>query len=618
MTLRKKTAGSSSKDIDLLKETLIKQISETGSDTQKNINAELKDSRKENYDIASKNREELSKSINNFTDNIQARIAENAQLQQTINKDTNETVRKMVSSSENQMENIRKTLEERISALQESNIQKLEESKEKTNTTLADGLRDIRSTFDQKIQSFENKLDKLTTTNAEKMKGMTETLESTLGSLQKENGVKLEENKEKTSKTIRDGLQEVRNVFDQKIQSFEGKLEKLTSSNEGKMKDMTETLESNLTSLQKENGIKLEENKEKTSKTIKDGLQEIRNVFDQKIQSFEGKLEKLTSSNEDKMKTMTETLENKLNTLRQENSKKLEEMRLTVDEKLNSTLEQRLGEKFKLVSDRLEQVHNGLGEMKALATGVGDLKKVLTNVKTKGIWGEIQLGNILEEVLTTDQYVENVATKKNSNDRVEFAIKIPSKQDSDKFLYLPVDSKFPNEIYESLVEAQDSGNVGAVKESIKQLETRIKLEAKTIHDKYISPPDTTDFAVLFVPTESLYAEILKIQGLVEFLQNTYRVTVTGPTTMAAFLNSLQMGFRTLAIQKRSSEVWETLGKVKNEFGKFGDIIEKTKKKLQEASNNMDKVATRTRAIQRNLIKVEELPVEEKEFSELLE
>lgn len=535
-----------------MKETLIKQITDTGNDTKKSINDEFRVSRTENYEIASKNREELNKNINSFSESVLARLAENAQLQQSINKDTNETVGKMISSNTTQMENIRKTLEERISSLQESNIKKLEESKEKTNITLTEGLRDIRATFDQKIQLFEDKLEKLTTTNAEKMK------------------------------------------------------------------TLTETLELNLNSLQKENGIKLEENKEKTSKTIREGLQDVRNIFDQKIQSFEGKLEKLTASNEEKMKAMTETLETKLNTLRQENSKKLEEMRQTVDEKLNSTLEQRLGEKFKLVSDRLEQVHNGLGEMKALATGVGDLKKVLTNVKTKGIWGEIQLGNILEEVLTTDQYVENVATKKNSNDRVEFAIKIPSKQDSDKFIYLPVDSKFPNEIYENLINAQESGNVEAVRESIKQLENRIKLEAKTIRDKYISPPETTDFAVLFVPTESLYAEVLKIQGLVEFLQNTYRVTVTGPTTMAAFLNSLQMGFRTLAIQKRSSEVWETLGKVKTEFGKFGDIIEKTKKKLQEASNNMDKVAIRTRAIQRNLNEVEELPSEEKELSSLLE
>nr|WP_290443618.1 DNA recombination protein RmuC [Sporolactobacillus kofuensis] len=454
--------------------------------------------------------------------------------------------------------------------------------------------------------------------NESQMEGIRNTLEEKISNLQESNIKKLVETKEKTSTTLTEGLRDIRNTFDKKIQLFEDKLEKLTTINAEKMKSMTETLERNLSSLQKENGIKLEENKEKTSKTIRDGLQDVRNIFDQKIQSFEGKLEKLTLSNEEKMKKMTETIETKLNTLRQENSKKLEEMRQTVDEKLNSTLEQRLGEKFKLVSDRLEQVHNGLGEMKALATGVGDLKKVLTNVKTKGIWGEIQLGNILAEVLTTDQYVENVATKKNSNDRVEFAIKIPSKQDSEKFIYLPVDSKFPNEIYEHLMTAQESENVEAVKESIKQLETRIKLEAKTIHDKYISPPDTTDFAVLFVPTESLYAEVLKIQGLVEFIQNTYRVTVTGPTTMAAFLNSLQMGFRTLAIQKRSSEVWETLGKVKTEFGKFGDIIEKTQKKLQEASNNMDKVAVRTRAIQRNLNKVEELPSEEKEFSGLLD
>jgi DNA recombination protein RmuC len=297
--------------------------------------------------------------------------------------------------------------------------------------------------------------------------------------------------------------------------------------------------------------------------------------------------------------------------MQQDNTHKLEQMRATVDEKLQITLEKRLGESFKQVSERLEQVYKGLGEMRTLATGVGDLKKVLTNVKTRGTWGEIRLSHILEQILTPDQYDVNVATKENSNDRVEFAIKLPGQDaDKEKIVWMPIDSKFPQEDYQRLLDAQEAADKELAEKSIKNLETRIKAEGKFIKEKYLDPPHTTDFGIMFLPVEGLYAEVLRRPGLCDILQRDYRIVMTGPTTLAALLNSLQMGFRTLAIEKRSSEVWDLLGTVKTEFGKFGDMLAKTKKKLQEASNSIDQAEVRTRVIQRKLKKVQEVPQSE--------
>jgi len=328
------------------------------------------------------------------------------------------------------------------------------------------------------------------------------------------------------------------------------------------------------------------------------------------LDSFSKQLGELTKLNEDKLEAMRKALERQLHTLQEDNSKKLELMRATVDEKLQSTLEKRLGESFKLVSERLEQVYKGLGEMRNLATGVGDLKKVLTNVKTRGTWGEIRLGNILEQILTPEQYETNVQTKKNSNERVEFAIKLPGQEkNNDRVVWMPIDSKFPQEDYQRLVDAQEAADKELSEKSIKSLEIRIKAEAKNIKEKYIDPPHTTDFGIMFLPVEGLYAEVLRRPGLCDLIQRDFRVVVTGPTTLAALLNSLQMGFRTLAIEKRSSEVWELLGAVKTEFGNFGTVLAKTKKKLQEASNTINKAEVRTRAIERKLRKVQEVPVE---------
>lgn len=335
--------------------------------------------------------------------------------------------------------------------------------------------------------------------------------------------------------------------------------------------------------------------KEELSLGLKATREEINVVLGNRIDSF-------SRSNEQKLETIRNVVENKLQLIQKENGEKLEQMRQTVDEKLNNTLEKRLGESFKLVSDRLESVYKGLGEMQNLAIGVGDLKKVLSDVKTRGTWGEIRLGNILEQYLTPDQYERNVKLKPKSKDFVEFAIKIPSKV-GNNFIMLPVDSKYPVEDYNRLLEAEEKGNKDEICACRKSLAQSIKRSASEIRDKYINPPTTTDFGVMFLPIESLFCEVLKNTSLCETLQRDYKVTIAGPTTLTAFINSLQLGFHALAIEKQTSEVWKILTSVKVEFNKFGEILAKTNKKLQEVANTMKDAESKTRNIQTKLGKV---------------
>jgi DNA recombination protein RmuC len=332
----------------------------------------------------------------------------------------------------------------------------------------------------------------------------------------------------------------------------------------------------------------------------------------QQLQSFGAamreQLADLTRAMQLNLGDVRTTLEGRLQSLQQGNEARLEQMRATVEEKLQSTLEARLGESFKLVSDRLEQVHRGLGEMQTLAAGVGDLKRVLTNVKTRGTFGEVQLAALLEQVLLPDQYGANVKPRPGSNEAVEFAIKMPGRGDGAS-VWLPIDAKFPTEDYERLVAAQDGAERDAVEVAARALEARVKSQAKMIRDKYVEPPHTTDFAILFLPSEGLFAEVLRRPGLSEALHREQRVVVAGPTTLFAMLNSLQMGFRTLAIEQRSAEVWQVLGAVKTEFAKFGDVLGRLKAQLQTASNTIESAETRTRAMTRALRTVEALPAE---------
>lgn len=351
--------------------------------------------------------------------------------------------------------------------------------------------------------------------------------------------------------------------------------------------------------------------REEISKNAKFQREELSNSIKMFGDQLNDQLSKLIQTNEQKFDKLQEKVDTQLKEIQDKNEKKLEEMRRTVDEKLHETLEKRLGESFKLVSERLEQVYKGLGDMQELARGVGDLKNVLTNVKTRGGWGEIQLENLIDQILTREQYEKNIVTKKGSSERVEIAIKLPGRDSSgNETVWLPIDAKFPVEDYQRLLEAQEIANVNSINDAGKAIETRIKGEAKKIAEKYLDPPHTTDFALMFLPIEGLYAEVLRRPGLAEFLQREYRVVVSGPTTLAAVLNSLQMGFRTLAIEKRSSEVWKVLSSVKTEFGKFGDLLDKTQKKLQEASNTIDDASKATRKIEKQLNKVEELPTSE--------
>ncbi len=318
-------------------------------------------------------------------------------------------------------------------------------------------------------------------------------------------------------------------------------------------------------------------------------------------------LQALSKTNDQRLAELRLTVEQRLTAIQQDNEKKLEQMRATVDEKLHATLEQRLGESFKQVAERLEQVHKGLGEMQNLARDVGSLNRVLTNVKTRGVFGEVQLAGLLDQVFAPEQYASNVATLPGSSERVEFAIRLPGQRDDGQPLWLPIDAKFPREDYERLLEAQERADAVAAEAAGKAIETRLRLEARTIREKYVGPPHTTDFGILFVPTEGLYAEALRRPGLVEGLQREHKVMLCGPTTLLATLTSLQMGFRTLALEKRSAEVWEVLGAVKTEFGKFGDVLAKAKKKLEEAGNTLDAAEVRTRAMTRKLKGVEALP-----------
>lgn len=355
--------------------------------------------------------------------------------------------------------------------------------------------------------------------------------------------------------------------------------------------------------------------REELGRGLKDGndsltksLAENSKVQNAQLEGFTKKLEELSESNRRAIDRVRENLEERVKELREGNEKKLEEMRKTVDEKLHETLEKRLGESFKLVSERLENVQKGLGEMQNLASGVGDLKRVLTNVKARGTWAEYQLGDILGQTLTPEQYASNVQTRENTTERVEFAVKLPGpEEDPGSCIWLPIDSKFPTEDYQRLQAAADKADAEAVEKSLNAFLRTVRNSAREIQTKYINPPSTTDFAVLFLATEGMYAEVLRQPGMLEEIQQNHRILIAGPTTLTALLNSLRMGFRTLAIEKQASEVWQVLAAVKTEFGKFGEVLDKVKRQLDTASRSIEQTGTRTRAMERKLRSVESLP-----------
>ena len=404
------------------------------------------------------------------------------------------------------------------------------------------------------------------------------------------------------------GLVEISGAQKTSLDSFADNLMSVTDTNRQQVEALREGVETRLRLVQEDTSRALDRVRTESSENHTKMREGLTRALKDSNDSLVTQVGHLTESNERKLDELRGDVDARLRAIQEDNGHKLELMRQTVDEKLQGTLDKRLTESFRLVSDRLELVHRGLGEMQTLASGVGDLKRVLSNVKARGNWGEFQVQALLEQILSPEQYASNVATKESSGERVEFAIKLPGPDSKESEpVWLPIDAKFPIEDYQRLLDAADKGDADGVEAAARDLERRIRSSARDISEKYINPPRTTDFSILYLPTEGLYAEVLRREGLFDGLQREYRVTVVGPTTLGALLNSLQMGFRTLAIQKRSSEVWAILGAVKAEFGKFADVLTSVQKKLAEASATIDRAGVRTRAITRKLREVEELP-----------
>ena len=383
----------------------------------------------------------------------------------------------------------------------------------------------------------------------------------------------------------------------------EKRIQSLVDSNDKRLNQLRDTIGTQMQTMRSGNESAIEKMQNAITTTIND----MKKSQQQELKAVEGRMKSLAEQNDSRMEKLRETVNKQMQSLQENNEKKLDQMRQTVDEKLHNTLEKRLGESFKLVSERLEAVQRGLGDMQHLATGVGDLKRMLTNVKTRGTWGEFQVGDILEQILTPEQYQKNVRVRETSAEIVEYAIRLPGKGDGSTPCWLPIDSKFPQEDYQRLLDAAEKADAAAVEESTRALIRSLQKSAKDIAGKYIEPPATTDFALMFLPTEGLYSEALRQPGMVEKLQREYRVIVAGPTTLAAILNSLRMGFRTLAIEERSSEVWRLLATVRTEFQKFGETLAKVKKQLDTAAKSIDSTQVRTRAMDKALKAVEVLP-----------
>lgn len=467
-----------------------------------------------------------------------------------------------------------------------------------------------RQELSTSLKDFSEQLTKTITDVSASQKSQLETFSTFLQSMTRNN----EERLDKLIKSNEEKQTEFRLQFAQLYNESKDAISISLRSNEERTNLLIKRFEENsrsfneiLVSAFKDNRTELTTALKSFEGKFTDNIKDFKEQQRQKFNDLVLKQEQSKNDTETKLEKIRETVERRLTSLQDDNTRKLEEMRNTVDEKLQSTLEKRFNDSFTMISERLELVHKGLGEMQVLANSVGDIKKVMTNVKSRGILGEYQLANILEDLLTNEQYVKNVRTKANSGAIVEFAIKLPNNNHLEKILWLPIDSKFPKEDYELLVDAYDEGNIEKIDVLKKIFKNAIVRNAKEISEKYIDPPNTTEYGIMFLPFESLYAEVLRIPGLFEHIQKVYKVTITGPTTLSALLSSLQMGFRTLAIEKRSSEVWDLLGVVKTEFGKFGTVLEKTKKKLQEATNTIEMAGVRSRAIERQLKQVQELP-----------
>jgi DNA recombination protein RmuC len=489
---------------------------------------------------------------------------------------------------------------------------------------LSKAVREQRQELTEAFKTFGDSVVQRMTDVASMQKGQFDAFSSQLGSFAKASGERLDGVRAESatgakqlreevvttlktlSETITQTMRELGNVQKAQLDAFSSQLGSFAKASGERLDGVRAESAAGAKQLREEVIVALKGIAEATTKT----MGELANVQKAQLETMSSAIEKLSDSNEKKLEAVRFTVESKLQSIQIDNARQLDQMRQTVDEKLQGTLEKRLGESFKQVSERLEQVHKGLGEMQTLATGVGDLKKVLTNVKTRGTWGEVQLGTMLEQVLNPDQFASNVATK-DGGERVEFAIVLPGQGEyKEEMVWLPIDAKFPVEDYQRLIEAQENADAEGVDVAGKQLENRVKMCARDICQKYLNPPKTTDFGILFLPIEGLFAEVIRRTGLTEVIQRECRVVIAGPTTLWSILNSLQMGFRTLAIQKHSSEVWNLLAAVKTEWTKYGDILDAVQKKLHQASDTIEKAKARSRAVGRKLKDVQELPISE--------
>ncbi|GBU23942.1 DNA recombination protein RmuC [Fibrobacteria bacterium R8-3-H12] len=502
-------------------------------------------------------------------------------------------------------------------------------NREETNKSARDSREELSSNLKSVSEQLSTIITNFTGLVDNKMKGIQEFMDSGLKSNREELSASLKAFEEKSSEKIEALTKDTKEELEKSRDSVEKKLADILDGNEKKLEEIRESTDSSLKSNREVLSESLKAFEEKSSEKIEALTKNTKEGLEKTQASVEKKLADIQQGNEKKLEEMKETTDSslkfsregiavslkafddkftaKMDALQKGNEKKLDEMRQTVDEKLHKTLETRLGESFKIISDRLELVQKNLGEMQTLANEVGSIKNVLSNVKSKGVLGEYQLSAILEQMLTPEQYAQNVETKAGSGESVEFAVKIPSKEDSNKIIWLPIDAKFPTSDYEALLDAYGAGEKENIAKVQEELKAKIEEFAQDIHQKYIAPPNTTEFGIMFLPFEGLYAEALRIPGLFESIQNTYKVTITGPTTISAFLNSLQMGFRSLVVEKRTNEIWDLLGAVKTEFGKFAVVLQKTKEKLSIALNEIDDADIRTKAIEKKLRDVRTLP-----------
>jgi DNA recombination protein RmuC len=598
-------------------------------------------------------REELSVTMRNFTDTLAGRIDEMSKSQTEKLINFGERLDALTQSNEQKLDTVRDTVSIHLHSIQETNTKQMTQVREEfaasahsLRAEVAVTLKTVAEAQSHQLEVFGRRLDSVSQTTDQQLTAVRGTIEEQLKLLQHENAIQLTEARQQTTidfRTLQEQVSSALKTFSESVANrindlasmeqiqldhMQERLVKLTEDNEKQLEGLRivvgegfklnlDESSRKLDDMRAESGAWARQTREEMTNSLKGSndsiLRTLTGISDRQKRELETltiQLAKLTESIEQRLDMLRVAVEKKLKDLQEDNTRQLDQMRATVDEKLQGTLERRLGESFKQVSEQLEQVYKGLGEMQVLATGVGDLKKMLTNVKTRGTWGEVQLGAMLEQVLAPEQYAPNVATT-DGGERVEFAIKLPGRGDDDcEVVWLPIDAKFPIEDYHRLIEAQEKGDAQLAEAASRQLENRVKQSARDICEKYLNPPMTTDFAILFLPIEGLFAEVIRRTGLCDYVQREYKVAIAGPTTLWAILNSLQMGFRTLSVQKRSSEVWNLLGAVKTEWSKYGDTLDKVQKKLHEASDSIDKAQTRTRAIGRRLREVQDLPASE--------